>query len=98
MFMRENRKKNGAPQPETVAKSDSAGQKSARQLVPNFDVPGPPEDWRFKPSMDTPAGINDKHYNGGVSGDGPYGTSYEQKIPYVGQKAVHNEGDRGLKG
>jgi hypothetical protein len=97
MFMRENRRKNGAPQPETTAASDAGAQKSARQLVPNFPLDGSPEDWRFSPSMSTPAQINEQHYQGGISGSGPYGTSYEPKIPSVGVNPVHTEGDRGLK-
>jgi hypothetical protein len=97
MFMRENRKKNGAPQPEATASADASKQRSSRLLAPNGDIPSPPDDWRFNPSMSTPAAINEAHYQGGISGDGPYGTSYEAKIPYVGEIAVHNEGDRALK-
>jgi hypothetical protein len=97
MFMRENRKKNGAVQPEQTASEEASKQRTARQLDPNGDIPSPPDDWRFNPSMSTPAAINEGHYQGGVSGSGPYGTSYEQKIPYVGNLAVHTEGDRSLK-
>ncbi len=84
MFMRENRKKNGAPQPEQIAAKDAPAQRGARKLAPNEPVDQSPEDWRFTPDMSDCAKINDAHYEGGLD-DGPYGTSYEQHIPFVGQ-------------
>jgi len=98
MFMRNNRAKNGAPQPESVASGDTAGQRRARKLSPNGPLANSPDDNRFTPQMSSCAAINKAHYQGGISGDGPYGTSYEQHIPYVGVTPVHDEGDRGLKG
>lgn len=95
MFMRNNRKKNGAPQPEETASSDTAGQRKARQLAPNGPIDQSPDDLRFTPDMSTCAAINEAHYQGGVSGAGPYGKSYEDKIPYVGERP--NGGDT-LKG
>lgn len=85
MFMRENRAKNGAAQPEQTASKDSAAQRAARQLSPN-DLPteeglSP----MFSPDMSSPAAINSAHYAGGVSGNGPYNKSYEDKIPYIGK-------------
>jgi hypothetical protein len=86
MFMRENRKKNGAEQPETTQARESKAQKGARKIAPNEPLNQKAEDWRFSPNMGTSEGINRDHYGSGVSGDGPYGTSYEEKIPYVGAK------------
>jgi hypothetical protein len=96
MFMRANRTINKAPQPETTAASDAPKQRSAKKLSPNFDIPGPPEDWRFTPSMSSCAAINKDHYQGGVTDAGPYSVSYEQHIPHVGEQPVHTEGDRKL--
>lgn len=97
MFMRNNRAKNKAPQPEAVASSDRGKQASQKKLSPNPTDYGQGEDWRFQPSMSTSSQINEEHYQGGVSGSGPYGKSYEDKIPHVGEKPVHDEGGRGLK-
>lgn len=83
MFMRENRKKNGAVQPEATAAKDSSAQRGARKLAPNEPVPEKPEDWRFTPDMSSCDAINDAHYEGGLN-DGPYGKSYEEHIPFVG--------------
>lgn len=97
MFMRENRKKNGATDPaaagEAAAKSAAQGEK----LDPNEALTEKPADWRFTPSMSSPAAINEAHYQGGISGSGPYSTSYEQHIHSVGGKPVNTDGDRGLK-
>lgn len=97
MFMRDNRSKNGAKQPEQVAAAQAPNQRSARKLSPNGEIPSPPDDWRFNPSMSTCAAINDDHYQAGISGSGSYGTSYEAKIPSVGGVPAHTEGDRKLK-
>lgn len=84
MFMRENRKKNGAPQPEQTAAQDTPKQAAARKLSPNLPVDGKADDWRFSPELSTPQQINRAHYQGGVSGAGPYATTYEQHIPFIG--------------
>lgn len=98
MFMRANRSKSGTEQPEVGASRDASAQRSNQKLAPNETLPANPEDYRFTPSMSTSAQINDQHYQGGISGDGPYGTTYETHIPSVGQIVVHTEGDRKLKG
>jgi hypothetical protein len=95
MFMRKNRQKNGAPQPETIASADGASQRKARQLAPNGPVDQSPLDYRFNPDMSNCAAINDAHYEGGISGAGPYSKSYEDHIPYVGDRP---EGAETLKG
>ena len=84
MFMRENRKKNGAPQPEQVAASESKGQNAARKIAPNEPIGSNPEDLRFTPDMSNPAAINEDHYQGGLSGAGVYKKSYEDKILWLG--------------
>lgn len=96
MFMRANRSKNGAPQPEKTAGANAAAQKAARKLSPNEPLDGKPDDWRFNPDMESCATINDDHYEGGVGGLGPYGKSYEQHIPFVGN-TVPSSPDRKLK-
>jgi hypothetical protein len=89
MFMDHNRKVNGAydpaPRPNT----------KARQLAANGPVDQSPDDWRFSPDMSTCGAINEAHYQGGVSGSGPYGKSYEDKIHYTGERP---EGGDTLKG
>jgi len=97
MFMRKNRAKNGAPQPEKIASQDSGKQRSQKKLAPNPTDYGQGEDWRFTAKWQDSGKTNEEHYQGGVSGSGPYGTSYEDKIPYVGEPPVHKEGGRGLK-
>lgn len=92
MFMRENRKKNGAPQPAAQPAETHSGQ----ELISNETVPQT-VDWRFNPQMSTPAAINEGHYQGGLSGSGAYGTSYEDKIPHVSANPVFEGGDRTLK-
>jgi hypothetical protein len=99
MFMRNNRAKNGAPQPEKTASSQSSDQRSERRLSTNPSLDGSPDDLRFSPSMSSCAAINDAHYSAGVSGLGPYGTSYEQNIPYIGKggnAVAAGDGDRKL--
>ena len=96
MFMRENRRKNGAVQPEQTASEDSSKQRSARKLAPNGPIPSSPEDWRFTPKMDTCSRINEDHYMAGLGSQHPYDADYEKEIPAIGDP-VHDEGDRGLK-
>lgn len=99
MFMRENRKKNGAPQPEQTASRDASAQRGERRLSTNPPLDNSPDDLRFSPQMSTCAAINDAHYAGGVNGLGPYATSYEQHIPYIGkggQPVAADSGDRKL--
>lgn len=96
MFMRENRAKNGAAQPEATAKSDAGSHSGSQELISNEAVPAT-IDLRFTPQMSTPAAINEGHYQGGIIGSGVYGTSYEQHIPSVSATPVHQEGDRKLK-
>ena len=93
MFMRENRKKNGVPDP---GAGQPAEAHSGQELISNTNVEQT-VDWRFTPQMSTPAAINEGHYQGGISGSGPYGTSYEDKIPHVSAMPVHEGGDRSLK-
>lgn len=97
MFMRNNRAKNGAVQPEKTAAADASTQRSARKLSPNGPIPSDPEDWRFNPQMSTCAQINEDHYQAGIGGRHPYDGDYESKIPSVGTIVAHTEGDRGLK-
>ncbi len=96
MFMRENRSKNGAAQPEAVARQQSSGQKGAKKLSPNPPMTEQTADWRFTPDMSSPEAINRGHYEGGISGNGPYGKSYEESIPFVGSPA--DKGSHKLKG
>jgi|ERR1700719_15116 len=96
MFMRNNRAKNGAPQPEKTLSDDAAGARSARKLDPNQPV-GSPEDWRFTPDLSTCDAINNAHVHAGVSGV-PFLTNYQGHIPFVGQEAEGaGSGDRKLK-
>jgi hypothetical protein len=97
MFMRENRRKNGAPQPEQTAKADASRQRAARKLSPNSDLPSSGEDCRFTPSMGTSAQINEQHYDGGINDGGPFKVSYEQHIPSVGIKVAPTGPGRDLK-
>lgn len=90
MFMRENRKKNGAPQPEAVASKEAGSQRSARQLSPNDFNGLEGEDRRFAAQLSSCAAINDAHYESGISGDGPYKDTYGQHIPFVGVKPPTN--------
>jgi hypothetical protein len=83
MFMRNNRAKNGVPQPETVGAAATALQRKARKLSPNLALEGNPEDWRFSVDLSTCEKINDGHYDAGIS-DEPFRTEYESKIPFVG--------------
>lgn len=79
-FMARNRAINGAydPSPKPNTK--------ARQIAANGPIPGTPESPLWTPDMSTCAKINEDHYQGGVSGSGPYGKSYEDKIPYTGER------------
>jgi hypothetical protein len=100
MFMRNNRAKNGAPQPEQTASRDASAQRSSRTLSSQPPIDNSPDDLRFAPSLSSCAAINDAHYNGGVSGSSPYETSYEKSIPHIGKgggEAVMGQtGDRKL--
>lgn len=82
MFMRANRAKNGAPQPEAVGAASVGAQRKSRKLSPNFSLEKG-EDWRFSPSMSSCDAINDAHYHAGVS-DEPFNADYVGHIPYVG--------------
>lgn len=79
MFMDRNRALNHAKNP-----GDTMTKTSNKKLSPNTPLSEDAEDWRFTPSMGSPEAINRAHYEAGISGDGPYGTSYEDKIPFVG--------------
>lgn len=83
MFMRNNRSKNGAVQPEQTAAKQNSEQKAERRLSTQPDV-APGEDLRFTPSMSSCSAINDACYESGISGS-KYTTSYEQHIPYIGK-------------
>lgn len=90
MFMVHNRAVNGAKAPGSTQSA------SVKKLSPNFAISEQAEDWRFMPSMSTPEAINRGHYEGGISGDGPFSTSYEQHIPFVGSE--QDRGTQTLKG
>jgi hypothetical protein len=79
MFMDRNRAVNGAKNP-----GDTMGKTSNKKLSPNSPLTEDAEDWRFTPDLSNPAAINTAHYQGGISGDGPYSKSYEDKIPFLG--------------
>jgi hypothetical protein len=79
-FMARNRKINGAYDPAPTPNS------KARQIAANGPVPGDPSDPLFTPSMSTCEAINEAHYQGGISGAGPYSKSYEDKMPYTGER------------
>ena len=91
MFMRRNRAKNGAVQPEATASANASEQRKARKLSPNSALDGSPENWRFSPDMASQEKINDAHYDAGVS-DEPYITDYERHIPFVGAPLVTSDG------
>lgn len=93
MFMRNNRTKNGAPQPEETARKDTSGQKAARKLSPNEPIGDKGDDWRFSPDMSSCAAINTAHYKAGVSGN-LWTSEYEKSIPFVGNKSTDDHGDR----
>jgi len=86
MFMRENRRKNGAPQPESTMANDEAGQRAAHKLSENDYSGLEGADWRFTPQMSTCAAINEEHYMAGLQDSGPYRDLGESKIPFVGIK------------
>lgn len=92
MFMRENRKKNGATQPGL----DPAAASAAKKLSGNEPIPKL-EDWRFNPDLSSPQAINKAHYMGGLSGSGPYTEAYASSIPFVGNDFEKKSGDP-LKG
>lgn len=92
MFMRENRKKNGATQPGLAG--PGAGN-SAQKISANLPIGATPSDLRFTPDMSSPASINSGHYAGGISGDGPYKNTNVSDIPFVGNA---NESKIPLKG
>lgn len=84
MFMRNNRAKNGAPQPEDVAAQDAPEQSSQQMLMPNLPV-GNPEGTRtfdVEPYASIEE-INRRHYRGGL--DEAEWPDYEEKVP-VGPK------------
>jgi hypothetical protein len=89
MFMDHNRKVNKAydPAPEPSRK--------AKQLAANAPIDQNPEDWRFNPNMSSPEAINSGHYMEDMNSPGVYATSYEDKIPFVGDRP---EGADRLKG
>lgn len=72
-------------------------QKSERKLAPNEPIGDTADDNRFTPNMGSPAQINSDHYAGGISGSGPYGVSYEDKIPYLGAEE-YKKGNPEMKG
>lgn len=97
MFMRRNRAINGAVQPERTVAADAAAQRKSRKLSPNLSLDPGAEDWRFQPNLETCERINDNHYEGGVSGDGTYGVTYEQHIPHVGAPDTMKDRSRRLQ-
>ena len=98
MFMRENRRKNGARQPEEVEREDAGSQRSAQKLDPNQPVESNPPDWRFDAELGTPEAINRAHYHAGISSELSL-TDYERHIPFVGTDAAgFLQGERSLAG
>lgn len=95
MFMDRNRKLNGAADPGATASSEAGEQRRAQKLSPN-EYPQNGEDWRFQPSLETCAQINENHYMAGLKDGGPYDKSYEDKIPFVGNEVPRGT-DRKLK-
>lgn len=89
MFMDNNRRVNNAKDPSPAPNT------KARQIAANGPIPGIPDSPLFTPDMSNCGAINEAHYQGGVSGSGPYGKSYEDKIPYTGERP---EGGDTLKG
>jgi len=83
-FMARNRRTNGAADPAQTAKSQASEQNKQRRLSTNPPVEQQ-ESLLFTPDMSSPAAINEAHYLGGLNGNGPYGRSYEDKIPYIGK-------------
>jgi hypothetical protein len=80
MFMRNNRKLNGAPQPEQVASREAPDQRSQGTLIPNPTDLGSPQHRTFEPNLETEEAINRRHYRGGLD-DGEW-PDYEQHIPH----------------
>jgi len=74
---------------------DAIPAKGSKMIAPNRPVPQDPLNYLWTPSLDTISNINEAHYQGGVSGSGPYSKSYEDKIPYTGDRP---EGAETLKG
>jgi hypothetical protein len=102
MFMRNNRAKNGAPQPEQTAKKDASAQRSSRTLSTQPPLDGSPDDLRFPAQLSTCEKINDAHYRCGVTDDmGQFGLgNYDDKIPHIGKgggdAVMGQTGDRKL--
>ena len=87
MFMRENRKKNGASQPGLAG---PGANNAARKLSGNMPIGDMEADRRFTPDLSSPEAINKAHYMGGISGDGPYKDAYASDIPFVGNDNEKN--------
>lgn len=78
-FMYNNRRKNGAPQPEQVAAKEAPEQRAQKKLSPNPSDLGSPEVRTFEPNMETLEAINRRHYRGGLDeGQLP---GYEDRVP-----------------
>lgn len=80
MFMRANRAKNGAPQPEAVESREASAQRSQDRLSPNPTDLGTPQHRTFEPNLETQEAINRRHYRGGL--DEGEGATYEHMIPH----------------
>ena len=79
MFMRNNRRLNGAPQPENVYASEAPEQREQQSLIPNPSDLGSAQMRTFEPNLETQEAINRRHYRGGIDeGEGP---DYESKVP-----------------
>lgn len=80
MFMRNNRAKNGAPQPEEVA-ADAASAMRAEETL-NVMVPGglgSPQSRTFEPDLMTIEAITRRHVRGGLD-EGEW-SDYESNVP-----------------
>lgn len=79
MFMQNNRAKNGAAQPEAVARADAAGQRAAESLNVNEPL-APPQQRTFEPKLPSLKSISRSHVRGGLDEGGKSGP-YTNKIP-----------------
>jgi hypothetical protein len=80
MFMRRNRAKNGAKQPEQIAASEAPAQRAQDTLIPNPTDLGTPQTRIFEPEMMTPEAIDRRHKMGGLD-EAEWG-DYSSKVPH----------------
>ncbi len=78
MFMRNNRRRNGAEQPEAVERADAREQREQDVLIPNQRLSAP-QRRNFRPNLGSLRAISRRHMRGGLD-DRPY-PDYERKVP-----------------